>query len=107
MTVWTATEIADAIGVNPKAFRSFVRSTVRSNGGKVGEQTPGSGGRYAFDDDGIDADAFIASWSAAYRAHARTACRWSMMRRRMMPLTLDRMMRASVRPCGVRSHRIA
>jgi hypothetical protein len=72
MTVWTATEIADAIGVNPKAFRSFVRSTVRSNGGKVGEQTPGSGGRYAFDDDGIDADAFIASWSAAYRAHART-----------------------------------
>jgi hypothetical protein len=72
MTVLTATEIADAIGVNPKAFRSFVRSTVRSNGGKVGEQTPGSGGRYAFDDDGADADAFIASWANAYRTHART-----------------------------------
>ena len=72
MTVWTATEIADEIGVNPKAFRSFVRSIVRANGGKVGENTPGSGGRYAFDDDGMEADAFIASWREAYQSHRRT-----------------------------------
>ena len=72
MTVWTATEIADELGVNPKAVRSFVRSIVRSNGGKVGEQTPGSGGRYAFDDEGSDPDAFIASWREAYASHRRT-----------------------------------
>jgi hypothetical protein len=72
MIVFTATELADAIGVNPKAFRSFVRSMVRSNGGKVGEQTPGSGGRYRFEcEDGAE-EAFIASWADAYKAHART-----------------------------------
>ena len=72
MIVFTATELADAIGVNPKAFRSFVRSMVRNNGGKVGEQTPGSGGRYRFECDDDDADAFVARWAAAYRSHART-----------------------------------
>jgi hypothetical protein len=72
MIVFTATELADEIGVAPKAFRSFVRSMVRANGGKIGEATPGSGGRYRFecDDDGVDA--FIASWRTAYAAHART-----------------------------------
>jgi len=72
MAVWTATEIADELGVNAKAFRSFVRSIVRANGGKVGENTPGSGGRYAFDDDGMEPDDFIASWRTAYDSHRRT-----------------------------------
>lgn len=72
MRVFTATELADEIGVSPKAFRSFVRSMVRSNGGKVGEQTPGSGGRYRFECDEADADAFVARWADAYKRHART-----------------------------------
>ena len=72
MIVFTATEIADAIGVNPKAFRSFVRSMVRANGGKVGENTPGSGGRYRFECNDDDVEAFVARWAAAYRSHART-----------------------------------
>jgi hypothetical protein len=72
MIVFTATELADAMGVAPKAFRSFVRSMVRANGGKVGEATPGSGGRYRFECDDDDVDAFVASWVTAYGAHART-----------------------------------
>lgn len=72
MIVFTATELADEIGVAPKAFRSFVRSMVRANGGKVGEQTPGSGGRYRFECDDDERDAFVVRWADAYRAHART-----------------------------------
>jgi hypothetical protein len=72
MIVYTATELADAIGVNAKAFRSFVRSMTRASGGAVGVDTPGSGGRYRFECDDDDADAFVQSWADAYRAHART-----------------------------------
>jgi hypothetical protein len=72
MIVFTATELADAIGVQPKAFRSFVRSMVRTQGGKVGEQTPGSGGRYRFECDDDDESAFVARWADAYKRHART-----------------------------------
>jgi hypothetical protein len=72
MMVFTATELADAIGVNPKAFRSFVRSMVRANGQTVGVDTPGSGGRYRFECEDDDADAFVSSWASAYRTHART-----------------------------------
>ena len=77
MIVFTATEIADAIGVSPKAFRSFVRSSVRNLGGKVGVETTGSGGRYAFEcdadaSDDAAIDAFMQAWGDAYRAHART-----------------------------------
>jgi len=65
----TATEMADAIGVSPKAFRSFWRSFIRSNGGTVGADTPGSGKRYNFTN--VD-DAMIESVRAAYASHRRT-----------------------------------
>jgi len=72
MIVFTATELADEIGVAPKAFRSFVRSMVRANGGKVGEATPGSGGRYRFECEDDDIESFVQSWADAYKQHART-----------------------------------
>src|SRR5580765_3423848 len=64
----TATELADAIGVAPKAFRSFVRSNVRLQGGKVGVDTPGSGKRYVFNVTQSEIDAI----GAAYASHRRT-----------------------------------
>ena len=74
MRIFTATELADELNVQPKAFRSFVRSLVRSNGGKVGEQTPGSGGRYRFecDDDDDAVASFIDGWRVAYQTHRKT-----------------------------------
>ena len=72
--IFTATELADELNVQPKAFRSFVRSMVRANGGKVGEQTPGSGGRYRFecDDDDASVASFIDGWRVAYNTHRKT-----------------------------------
>jgi hypothetical protein len=82
MITFTATEIADELNVDPKAFRSFYRSIVRSNGGKVGVNTPGSGKRYAFDLDDSTAhndaeraalvDAYIDGWRIAYNSHRKT-----------------------------------
>ena len=60
----TATELADEIGVNPKAFRSFYRSYAKRNG----LSTPGSGARYKFN----VTDADIAAWSLEYHAHRKS-----------------------------------
>lgn len=56
----SAKDVALVLDVDAKTFRRFVRSYVKSNGGSVGTDTPGRGGRYAFDEDEIDAirDAF-------------------------------------------------
>jgi hypothetical protein len=59
----TATELADEIGVHPKAFRSFYRSYAKRNG----LATPGSGARYRFN----VTEADIAAWSAEYHAHRK------------------------------------
>jgi hypothetical protein len=59
----TATELADEIGVNPKAFRSFYRSYAKRNG----LSTPGSGARYRF----AVTEADIAAWSIEYHAHRK------------------------------------
>lgn len=64
----SASEIADYIGVSAKAFRSFMRSHVKSQGGTVGVETPGSGARYRFECD----DADLESWATLYRAHRKT-----------------------------------
>jgi len=71
---WTATMMADAIDVDPKAFRSFVRALVRKRGGVIGADTPGSGGRYKFDVPCDDAEqaAYIDAVRAAYSTHRRT-----------------------------------
>jgi hypothetical protein len=60
----TATELADEIGVHPKAFRSFYRSYAKRNG----LATPGSGARYKFN----VTEADIAAWSAEYHAHRKS-----------------------------------
>ena len=65
----TAPEMAHAIGVNPKAFRSFVRSQVERAGGVVGVNTPGSGARYRFEN---VTDATIEQVRAQYASHRRT-----------------------------------
>jgi hypothetical protein len=61
-TFLSAKDVASALDVDAKTFRRFVRSYVKKNGGTVGQDTPGRGGRYAFDEGEMDAirDAFIA-----------------------------------------------
>lgn len=58
----SAKDVAMQLDVDAKTFRRFVRSYVKRNGGEIGADTPGRGGRYAFDADDIDAirDAFVA-----------------------------------------------
>jgi hypothetical protein len=64
----TASEVADAIGVTPKAFRSFWRAMVRKSGGAVGADTPGSGKRYVFN----VTDADLERIASQYASHRRT-----------------------------------
>ena len=46
-------QVAAELGTDPKTLRRFVRSHVRSQGGTVGEDTPGQGGRYSFDEEDV------------------------------------------------------
>jgi hypothetical protein len=50
----TASFIAGQLKVDPKMFRRFIRARVVADGGAVGVDTPGSGGRYAFPVDEVD-----------------------------------------------------
>lgn len=43
----SAKAVADELGVDAKTFRRFMRKAVTADGGIVGTDTPGSGGRYA------------------------------------------------------------
>lgn len=63
----SASEMAAAIGVDPKTFRRFVRDGVRAKGGVIGADTPGQGRRYVFTSDQIDSarDAF-ALWRTSH-----------------------------------------
>jgi hypothetical protein len=58
----SAKDVALALDVDAKTFRRFVRSYVKRIGGVIGEDTPGRGGRYAFDESELPAirDAFSA-----------------------------------------------
>jgi hypothetical protein len=69
MTIMSAKDIASELGTDPKRFRRFVRAHMRALGGTVGVDTPGQGGRYAFDSSELDAirDAFNA-WSLTRNA---------------------------------------
>lgn len=60
----SAKDVAEHIGVSPKAFRRFMRAYVTSKGGSVGQDTPGRGGRYSFDEGALD------NIALAYRAWA-------------------------------------
>lgn len=51
----TAKELAKALGMDAKALRSRIRRMHEANGGIVGVDTPGSGGRYVFDDADVEA----------------------------------------------------
>lgn len=66
MAFLSAKDVAQALDVDAKTFRRFVRSYVKSNGGTIGDDTPGRGGRYAFAEDEMQAirDAF-----GAWRTH--------------------------------------
>jgi deoxyribodipyrimidine photolyase-like uncharacterized protein len=46
-------QVAAACGTDPKTLRRFLRAVVRKRGGTVGEDTPGQGGRYSFDEDEV------------------------------------------------------
>lgn len=48
-TTLSAKEVAEELGTTAKRFRSFLRSEVKAAGGIVGEDTPGKGGRYSFE----------------------------------------------------------
>lgn len=45
----TVKEVADQLDTDPRTLRKFLRKEVRDAGGKVGEDTPGKGGRYALE----------------------------------------------------------
>jgi predicted transcriptional regulator len=46
-------EVARELGTDPKTLRRFIRAHVKSQGGTVGEDTPGQGGRYSFDEEDV------------------------------------------------------
>lgn len=71
MAMLSAKDVAAQIGTDPKTFRRFVRAHVKNIGGAVGVDTPGRGGRYAFDADeiGAIADAFNAWRTSANAMH--------------------------------------
>jgi hypothetical protein len=58
----SAKDVAIELDVDAKTFRRFVRAYVKRQGGVIGDDTPGRGGRYAFDEGDLDAirDAFNA-----------------------------------------------
>lgn len=62
-TTLTVKEIAEEIGTTGRMLRKFIRSEVVESGGKVGEDTPGKGKRYAFTRD--EADELIERYEAA------------------------------------------
>lgn len=61
MATVSAKEIAAQLGVDPKRFRSFLRSYLDSKG--LSDMRPGQGGRYAFNEDNVEKvkEAFV-SW---------------------------------------------
>ena len=49
MATLTVKEISEKIGTTPRTFRKFLRSEIVENGGTIGEDSPGKGGRYSFE----------------------------------------------------------
>ena len=45
----TVKEVAEMIGTDGRTLRKFLRHEVTEAGGKVGEDTPGKGGRYSLE----------------------------------------------------------
>lgn len=60
----TVKEVAEEIGTTGRLLRRFIRSLVVEAGGKVGEDTPGKGKRYAFSRE--EADELIQLWEASF-----------------------------------------
>jgi hypothetical protein len=48
-TTMSVKETAEKLGTEPRTLRKFLRSEVVEAGGKVGEDTPGKGGRYSLE----------------------------------------------------------
>jgi hypothetical protein len=71
MASLTTKEISEKLGTEPRTLRKFLRAEVLEQGGKIGENTPGKGGRYS-----IEAKEFrslqkrFEKWS---EAHTRSA----------------------------------
>lgn len=49
MATLTTKETAEKLGTEPRTLRKFLRSEAVEAGGKVGEDTPGKGGRYSLE----------------------------------------------------------
>ena len=49
MATMTTKEAAEKLGTEPRTLRKFLRSETVENGGTVGEDTPGKGGRYSLE----------------------------------------------------------
>jgi len=47
-TTLSVKDVAEEIGTTPRLLRKFIRAEAVEAGGKVGEDTPGKGGRYSF-----------------------------------------------------------
>jgi hypothetical protein len=67
----SAKQVAEELGTSAKRLRRFLRDEVRENGGTVGEQTPGKGGRYSFEQKEVRSiQKRFSAWSAVQAAKA-------------------------------------
>lgn len=49
MTTMTTKEVSEQLGTEPRTLRKFLRAEAIEAGGKIGENTPGKGGRYSLE----------------------------------------------------------
>jgi predicted transcriptional regulator len=70
-TTFTVKEVAEKLGTDARTLRKFFRAEATEKGGKIGEDTPGKGGRYSIEARQVPSlNKRFAAWSAA---HTRTA----------------------------------
>jgi hypothetical protein len=71
MASLTTKEISEKLGTEPRTLRKFLRAEAVEKGGKIGEDTPGKGGRYSLEQREFKAlQKRFEKWS---EAHTRSA----------------------------------
>jgi predicted transcriptional regulator len=70
-TTFTVKEVAEKLGTDARTLRKFFRAEATEKGGKIGEDTPGKGGRYSIEARQVPSlNKRFAAWS---EAHTRKA----------------------------------
>jgi len=71
-TTMTVKEASEKLGTEPRILRKFLRSEVVDAGGKVGEDTPGKGGRYSLGGDSRSFKSLQKRFTTWSEKHTRT-----------------------------------